>query len=259
MADRSPPLVRFKLGTVALQNPTLRLLCWPHAGGAAHVFQAWARALAPSGIEVLAIELPGRGTRFSESLKTSWRDALEDVWPSLTSTIEQGPFAFFGHSMGGTLAFEATRRLRAERRPLPRHLFIAASSVPHRGYNHPRSPLHRLPDAALTEVLATLNGTPRELLENREMMELLLPVVRADFGIVETYAYEPAPPLDVPMSLLLGEKDGDVEAASARLEWTQYAAAPMAIHVFAGDHFFPHAERDAVLAKLVETLRERNV
>lgn len=257
MADRASALVRFKLGTVALQNPTLRLLCWPHAGGAAHVFQSWARALAPSGIEVLAVELPGRGTRFSEALKTSWRDALDDVWPSLASAIDGGPFAFFGHSMGGTLAFEAARRLRAEGRPPPSHLFIAASAVPHRGYHHPRSPLHLLPDGALTEVLATLNGTPRELLENRELMELLLPVLRADFGIVETYAYEPAPPLDVPMSLLLGEKDGDVEAASARREWTQHAAAPMAIHVFAGDHFFPHSERDAVLATLVETLRPR--
>jgi medium-chain acyl-[acyl-carrier-protein] hydrolase len=210
-----------------------RLFCFHYSGGSAQVFQAWPAYLHQT-VEVGMIQLPGRGHRLTEPKITRLLALSQIVAQALQPYLDK-PFMFFGHSLGALLCFEVARCLRRENHLEPIHLFISATEAPH--LRNRDEPLSSLPKAALIEKLHEFNGTPLEVLQNEEMMELLLPTIRADFELCETYEYHPEAPLGCSLTIYGGIEDHKVE--SGRLaSWSEMTVGASNIRMFSGGHFF---------------------
>lgn len=250
-ASRPPASSRIASRTEAwrLYEPnrraTLRLFCVPYAGGSASVYREWVRSL-PAHVEVYGIQLPGRSNRYSEPLLTEVPAVVDGVGGSIAPLLDR-PFAFFGHSLGALLAFELTRWTRRRLGRLPEHLIVSGRRAPHLP---PTPPLtYQRPDDELIAELAELCGTPMEILGNAELMAMMLPTVRADFQLSETYEYVPDVPLSCPMTVLGGSEDEESE--EDRLPaWQRHTTGPFDVHVFDGGHFFIQSQETEVLALL---------
>jgi medium-chain acyl-[acyl-carrier-protein] hydrolase len=221
--------------------PVMRLFCLPYAGGAAAVYRSWGRALGPR-FPVVAVELPGHGRRIAEPLCTSANTLVDRLLAELVEDMRAGPFAILGHSMGGQLAFQLTHELVRRGLPRPSRLFISAARSPMRAG---RDLLHALPDAELLEALGRLNGTSAEALAHRELVELMLPVVRADLRLTETWSFLPAEALDVPVSLLGGLSD-PLAPPDEMERWRGYFAGEVERRSYSGDHFYLFTEADVL-------------
>lgn len=223
----------------------LRLYCFPYSGGNAVSFVPWQRVIHPA-IEVCAIQLPGRGARFREQPYTSFPALIQALGEMLQaqSQAHPGPFAFYGHSLGSLIAFELARHCRRHGLPMPQHLIVSGCNAPPLRGKSKR--LHELPDNDLIEKLRDYNGTPLEVLENRELMRLLLPSIRADFALGADYHYEPAEPLPIPLTALSGKDDKHVQAEEFS-GWRKETSAAYREHWFEGDHFFINEQRRPVL------------
>ena len=226
-------------------NAQLRLFCFPFAGGGTRAYREWSGQLA-SHVEVCVILLGGREMRLTDP-------PLSDLMAAASMIVDQicpyldTPFAFFGHSMGSTLAFEITRELRRRQQRLPEILFVSGSGAPHL----PRStaPLSHLPDLLFLEALQKLyQNIPQVVFDNDELRGLVLPMLRADLLKVETYRFQPEPPLPCPFVALGGLED---EVSKERLlAWSQHTVVAFNLHMLPGGHFFINSERKQVL-KLV--------
>jgi medium-chain acyl-[acyl-carrier-protein] hydrolase len=200
-------------------------------------------------VEVCPVQLPGRGTRLMERPFTRVVPLVAALADALHPFLDR-PFAFFGHSLGTLVSFALARRLRSRYGAGPAHLFVSAGPAPHLPHRH--SPIHDLPDKDFLGALRQMNGTPTELLDHRELMELMLPVLRADFALYETYAYSTEPPLDCPITAFGGlhdlrVNDGDLQA------WQAHTTASFSIRKFPGGHFF--LNEPVFLETLAEELR----
>lgn len=230
-------------------NAALRLFCFPYAGGGSVIFHHWGAEL-PDGVEVCAIKLPGRENRLSEP-------PFAHVTP-LVQTLAQGiapyldrPFAFFGHSLGGLVSYELAHELLRQQRPAPVHLLVSAVRAPHIPSSTPAS--HDLPTPAFIEYLRDMNGTPEAILNNPAMMELLLPTIRADFAMSNTYIHSEKAPLACPITALCGTQDTIVSESALRA-WQCYTRNTFTMHTIVGGHFFIHSARAEVLKKVEQTL-----
>lgn len=234
----SPWLVCLRQNTEA----RLRLFLFPYAGGRASIFRTWPEEL-PSDVEVYAIDPPGRGTRMRESLFTRLHPMVNAVAKSIEPHLDK-PFSFFGHSMGARAAFELTRKLRREGGPQPQHLFVSGCPAPQTEDRD--APVYNLPDAEFIEKLRRLNGTPREILEHPELLQLMLPILRADFELVQTYQYHPESPLDCPITAFGGLRDEEVSREELEA-WHLQSTAGFVLRMFPGDHFFLHTSQSLLL------------
>lgn len=232
-------------------NASLRLFCFHYAGGNASVFRAWSNHIL-SDVEVYSIELPGHGTRLIEpafdridSLILILKAVL---LPSLTK-----PFAFFGHSMGALVCYELARTLRQEHDLYPTHLFVSGHRAPH--IPDPDLPIHTLPKAEFLNALRRYNGTPEAVLQNAELMELLLPTLRADFAMIETYLYSAQLPLNCPITAFGGLQDWKT-SVNALGAWRKHTHATFSLQMFPGDHFFIHSAQTSLLQILNTTLSQ---
>jgi medium-chain acyl-[acyl-carrier-protein] hydrolase len=236
--------------TKRMQRTSVTLFCLPFAGGGAAAFREWPDALPPS-VEVCPVHLPGREARFGEPAISDMDELVDPLVNGLTPHLD-GPFALFGHSMGGLIAFELTDRLRRRGRP-PAWLFASGTRAPH----VPRrtEPRHVLPDDRFVVAVREMNGTPPALLENPEILELMLPTLRSDFRLAEAYRYRPRPPLECPVAAFGGCDDPDVpeEDVSA---WRQQAAGRFELHMLPGDHFFISSSRAELLPLIGKRLLE---
>jgi surfactin synthase thioesterase subunit len=214
----------------------VRLFCFPYAGGSATAFAPWAAHL-PAWVDLVGVQLPGRGGRLAEPAYTD----IEALLDALVPVIEaEGRMrcAFFGHSLGGLLAFGLARRLRRRGAAMPLHLFVSASGAPQLHRTAPS--LHLLDDEALLSALREYNGTPQEAPANRELMSLLLPAIRADFALRAGYHHQEEPPLAVPITVFAGTRDPHVSPEQAH-GWGDCTTAPFAWRHFDGDHFILHS------------------
>ena len=240
---------------LALPRPSpdakVRLFCFPYAGGGTTSFQFWSKSL-PRMVEVCPVQLPGRGNRVNEPPATRLLSLVEDLAAGLVPFLDK-PFAFFGHSMGAMIAFELTRLLRREGEALPAHLFLSGSSAPQ--YPVPKRHIYDLPEPELLEELRRLNGTPKQVLENPELMQLMLPILRADFAVCETYIAREELPLDCPVTVFGGLQDVDVtrEGLSA---WRQQTTAPFSLWMLQGDHFFLHKSQGKLHEVISQVLHQ---
>jgi medium-chain acyl-[acyl-carrier-protein] hydrolase len=234
----------------ARPSPRIRLFCFPYAGGGASAFRTWPEAFPPE-IEICAVQPPGRERRLAERPYSRLSELVPAVAQALRPHLDV-PFALFGHSMGAFVCFELTRHLREHDALAPVALFVSACRAPQRPDPHP--PLYRLPDADfIAEVGRRYDGIPREVLDNAELLELLLPVMRADFELVDTYAYERDRPLDCPIHCFGGRQDR--ETTLEELEaWREQTTASFGLKVFPGDHFFLQSAQPSVLQAMSEEL-----
>lgn len=227
----------------------MRLLCLAHAGAGASVFRSWA-AVAPCGLEISAISQPGREGRYTEPLLRDVGALVQDIVRLECSTFER-PYALLGHSMGALIAFELARALRAAGGPAPRRLFVSAFRAPH--LPEWRAPLHGLPEALLKAELQRLQGTPSEILADPEMMQTLLPALRADLESVERYQHRVEPPLLCPITCLGGVTDDRV----GRLElgaWRRHTTNEFRLRLFPGAHFYLYRTPALVLRAVAADL-----
>ncbi|GAA1939386.1 thioesterase II family protein [Amycolatopsis minnesotensis] len=218
---------------------TTRLFCFPFAGGNGPAFKLWRSALAPD-TEVWAVMLPARGPRLADPPVTSMAELVSHLADAIAKLTDK-PFAFFGHSLGSLVAFETTRELRRRGLPLPQVLWASGAEGPRT--REVKRHLHGLPHDEFIEALRGYNGTPAELLEHREIMELLYPALQADFGMAEQYEYREEPPLALPIHALYGHADPHVEYERVQ-GWAHETTHRLSLHGFDGDHFFlfPHQE-----------------
>lgn len=227
-----------------------RLFLFPYAGGGPAVFGKWPAAL-PSTIETWVAHYPGRGSRHNEpSIKQI--SALVKGLSKAIQPLSDKPYAFFGHSMGGMVAFELIRQLRKQNLPRPNILFVSACGAPQ--LPDPHQPIHELPDPELLSALKELNGIPTELLNYPEIMEVLLPVLRADFELVENYCYTPnQPSLDIPIIAYGGLDDSRI--SKEHLEgWASQTNCGFKSSYFPGDHFFINGAKDEILRSIVREI-----
>lgn len=224
------------------------LVCFPHAGGAASYFHPWAASLAP-GIDVLAVQYPGREDRAAEPCVTSIPELADQIHAALRSSLPE-TFAFFGHSMGAVLAFEVTRRIAREEGRGPAHLFVSGRPAPPRHYHRN---LHLAGNRALIAELRSLGGTDPRILQDSAVLELILPTMRADYTASETYEFEPGPPLSCDITAMTGDRDAEntIEDASA---WSAHTTGAFDLRVYPGGHFYLDGCRAQVLEVVSSSL-----
>jgi medium-chain acyl-[acyl-carrier-protein] hydrolase len=220
----------------------IRLFCLPYAGGGASVYRNFVTYF-PETVEVCPIQLPGREDRLSEPLRTSVDDLVAGLIPAVAANTEL-PYAFFGHSMGALLAFEAIRALSSRGAPLPRHLFVSAHRAPH--LPDRARLLHTLGHDEFVQGLKDYAGTPEVVFLDPELSEIFLPILRADFTVCETYTHVPARPLPVPITALGGTADPTVDAAELAA-WREHTTRRFDGHLIPGDHFYLRGA-EAILA-----------
>ena len=220
----------------------VRLFCLPSGGGGASLYRSW-MALAQPEIEVCPIQLPGRETRLAELPFSSVGPLVEALGTALLPYLDL-PFALFGHSLGSLVCFELSRWLRQHFRLEPTRLFASAFRAPH--LPDPDPPIHALPEPAFIDELRKFNGTPEEVLQHPELMQLLLPLLRADLTMVETYVYSPDTPLTCPLSVFGGLQDTEVSQEQLR-GWRLHTSGPMKLRMIPGNHFFLYRSGPALL------------
>ncbi len=237
---------------LSVMPPALRVYCVPHAIGSASLYGEWSDRL-PSWVRVVPLEYPGHGRRFGQPPLTAIGEIACVFARELAADLD-GPYALFGHSMGALVTFELARELRQQRAPLPVKLYAAASRPPVVFWPPNRGQyLSALSDSALLSRLNSFGGTPSELLHNAELMDLMLPIARADLTACEEYLYRPAPPLSCPITALGGV--GDVTFDQSELtRWDEMTSATFEVVAMPGGHFFVRTAA-ALLSWLAEDFR----
>jgi medium-chain acyl-[acyl-carrier-protein] hydrolase len=228
----------------------LRLFCFPYAGAGASIFRAWSDGL-PADVEVCPVQFPGRGTRLMETPFTQLAPLVQALAQALVPLLDK-PFAFFGHSLGALVGFELARQLRRKPGVQPVRLIVSADRAPQIPHRDRR--IHALPEGEFLVELRRLNGIPGKVLEDIELMQIMLPVLRADLAVYETHVYSTEPPLNCPISTFGGLQDhrvsrGDLEA------WRDQTSVSFSLQMFPGDHFFLNATQPLLLQVMSEELR----
>ncbi|MBL1102676.1 thioesterase II family protein [Streptomyces coffeae] len=224
------------------------MVCFPHAGGSASYFQPLSARLTPHA-EVLALQYPGRQDRRFEPALTSV-DALVDGIVEVLRGQTDRPMVFFGHSMGGTLAFEAARRMEAELGGRLLGLVVSGRRSPGGAR---QGTVHLLDDAGLLAETRKLQGTSSTLLEDEDVVRMIMPALRADYTAVERYAYRPGPALSCPLHVYTGDADPQMRGDEAR-GWAEHTRADFRIRTFSGGHFYLGERGEQVVAALREDL-----
>lgn len=229
-------------------DSAIRLFCLPFAGGSASAFRDWPRHV-PHAVEIVPLEMRGRGTRHGERPFDRLAPFVDEAIDAIGGAADR-PFALFGHSMGALAAFEIACTLAAGG-PSPSHLFVSAHAAPNIVPDAP--PAHRLSDADLLAHLRRLEAAPAALAEP-ELMQLMLPVVRADLAACETFVYRPRPPLECGITAFGGTSDPLVPKMHL-LEWRRHTLASFRLEMYVGEHFFINACLPAVLDSALTDLR----
>lgn len=171
-----------------MKNQEIQLFCLPYAGGSAYVFNRWRRRLSES-IELQPLELPGRGRRMNEPLSVSIATAVDDLMSCMTPLLNGKPYAIFGHSMGSLLAFELAHRLRSKSLPEPQLLILSGRIAPHVPFRSRK--VHLMGEAELRAELLQVSNMNKELFDFPSLGAIFLPIIRADYRMIETYTYTP--------------------------------------------------------------------
>lgn len=228
----------------------IKLFCIPYAGGSGVIYNEWKKKLGDF-IVVNPVELSGRGKRFVEPLYDKLEDAVEDVFNLIKDDLEE-PYALYGHSMGSIIAYELCHKIIDNNLPAPEHIFFSGRCAP--SIKRKKKPIHNLPDEEFKHEILDLGGTPKELFENEELLDIFIPIIKADFRVVENYIYEEKNDLDLNITVLYGE-DEEWEAYEIE-KWREHTRKNCNIFTTEGGHFFIHSHTDQVM-KIVNNTLER--
>jgi surfactin synthase thioesterase subunit len=228
----------------------------PYAGGGAAAFRLWATGL-PSTVDVVVAQLPGRESRLAERPLMTIDAMVHDLLLA-TRAHPELPTAIMGHSMGAVVAFELAHALRSAGLASPLHLFVSASRPP-RLRDDGLPPLHVMADDDLVaEIDRRYGGIPAAVRQHRELMDLLLPMLRADITALETYTRRDRQPLSCPITAFAGTRDPRAMPSSMDA-WSEETTGPFDARVFDGDHFFLNAHREALMAAVLKALENPEV
>ena len=231
----------------------LNLFCFPYAGGSAAVFNSWRRYLHRQ-IELNAVELAGRGKRIYDPQYDDLDHAVEDVFGIIKDKLDEAPYALFGHSMGGVIAYELAQKIRALQCNQPAHMFFSGRGAPHIAAED-SDPYWHLPDHEFKEKILELGGTPREFFEHPELLEVFLPLLKNDFRIAELYrGSEEVNPLDTDITVFIG-KEEDV-TPERMVGWKEHSQGLCSMHFFTGGHFFINEQTQKAVKIINNTLVE---
>lgn len=205
---------------------------------------------------MLAVQLPGRETRLLEPPFREMGPLTMALTDAVVAELDK-PFAIFGHSMGARLGFELARELRRRGMPAPAVLFVSACKAPHLPRT-PLPPLEMMPEHIFVARLRSMNGTPPEILENPELLELVLPGIRGDFAVVDGYEYSDEPALDCPIRAFGGTQDTEAREDEL-LGWQVHTTSSFGLRMLAGGHFVIATERDEITRRIVAELQALDV
>jgi medium-chain acyl-[acyl-carrier-protein] hydrolase len=234
-------------------NPSaaLQMYCFPYAGVGASAYRTWPAAIG-ADVELSLVQLPGREGRFTEKPYTRAADLASAAVDGIAPLLAR-PFVFFGHSLGALISFEVALELRRRALPMPLHLFVSGHRAPHLPNPHP--PLRHLPDAEfVSELCRRYGGIPQAVLDSPELLELMLPCLRADFTAFETYEFTDAVPLACGISAFGGLQDPRVRQ-SELAGWRDLTSGRFTLTMFDGNHFYLQDGRDALLATISSELQ----
>ncbi|AZQ72791.1 thioesterase [Streptomyces luteoverticillatus] len=210
-----------------------RLVCFPHAGGAASAFVPLSRTLAPA-VDVVAVQYPGRQDRHQEPPVDDIARLADRLAEEMSALDDRRPFAFLGHSMGAVLAYETARRLEQRSAPGPERLFLSGRGAP----TAAPSPHDQVrTDAHVLSAIRRLGGTTGGVFQDPDLLAMVMPALRADYRAIGAYAWTPGAPLNVPFTVLIGDNDPVVTVEEAS-DWRGFSAARTDVHVFSGGHFY---------------------
>ena len=229
----------------------IKLFCLPFAGGSAMNYMSWKKYL-DDRIELKPIELSGRGKRFNEPLYSGAEDAVNDIYNRISGEFDGTPYAVFGHSMGTLLAYELISKIIEQIGQEPVHVFFSGRFPPFLEEN--KRSVHTYPDKELIDEINELGGTNKEVLENPELVNLFLPVIRSDYKLVETYKHDrDILKLNCDISVLNGKQDNYVKEQDAR-RWQECTNKGFSFYEFDDGHFFINTYKEDVIDLINKTL-----
>jgi medium-chain acyl-[acyl-carrier-protein] hydrolase len=236
------------------RSPAARysLYCFPFAGGSASYYANWAGYFT-GAVELVPVQLPGRSPRMAEPPATLIGDVADEVAALIAASARTQPL-LFGHSMGAILAFEVAKRLQALRRPAG-YLFLSGRPEP--AVTRPQTPFSTLPRREFVQMLRDYGCADEALLANDEILDLLLPMMRADFAMIEQYRHQPGPPLDCPILAWCGGSDPEISPTTLMDGWNKETSARFELLVRPGGHFFITDYREEVARAVHGAVTER--
>ncbi len=228
----------------------MRLFCFPYAGSGAVVYRTWPNDLPPE-IEMCAVQLPGRENRFREAPLRELAEVVAALAHALQPCLDL-PFAFFGHSLGGLIGFELAHDLRAQQGREPAQLFISARRAPH--IPEPLSPIHPLPNEEfIAQVQKRYGGIPQAILQAPDLLNAMLPMLRADFALFENYVYQKRASLNCPLTVFGGEHD-QIVGRNDLAAWSEHTRGPLNLRMLEGDHFFLRGAQPIIVREISRQL-----
>lgn len=226
-----------------------RLFCLPFAGGGASAFNAWWRAM-PASVELRVGQLPGREARFKQTAITDFRAMVGHLADAFEKYLDR-PYAVFGYSMGALLGFEVVRELRHRGAPAPTQLMVAAKSAPQQPSRTP--PLSHLPRQQFIDGVRRYFEPPHDGWTIAELVEIVLPILRADLTMCDMYRYRSEAPLDCPIIALSGDRDHSVPVDDVAA-WREQTTGYFEMNTFQGGHFFINDHLAEVQRKVLTLL-----
>ena len=220
----------------------VKLFCLPYAGGSSAIYYSWKKHLVPE-IELVPLELAGRGSRIHETLYNDRAEAVEDVLRLIKGDIHTSPYLLFGHSMGALISYELVQRIRESNLPPPMHIFFSGTSAPH--LKDEEKKYHLMDEEDFKQQVLELGGTPPEFFESPELLELFLPLLKNDFRLAETdIPRGEINPLDQNITVFQGKED-DLSTQQCE-EWRRHTHGRCRLHYFEGGHFFLNEETEQI-------------
>ena len=209
-----------------------KLFCFHHAGGTAAVFKDWVRN--QKNVAIYSVELPGKATRIRENFRTHYQELVPEIAETIVNELGESSFSLFGHSMGAVLAFKIAYFLETELMRKPTRLIVAGRHAPQEEYKDPYQTY--MGDNKLVEELKRVNGTPKEILENEELLNFLLPSIKNDYKLNESFDYKNEV-LSISITAHVSDQDPDANFSQMQ-KWEKVTNRDFEIKEYSGDHFF---------------------
>ncbi|WP_291584171.1 thioesterase II family protein [Clostridium sp. UBA6640] len=233
----------------------MNLFCLPYAGGSESIYYSWRKFLDPS-IKLYPIKLKGRGKRFNEDYYNSLEEAVDDIYACMKNLIINEDYAIYGHSMGSLLAYELYYKIMKNNLREPKHIFFSGYKAP--SMIREKENIYELPDYEFMKRIIEIGGTPEELLENEELLNLFIPIIRNDFKIIENYIYkEKSEKIKCDVSILNGRQD-DITLEEI-LAWKNHVDLKSKFYDFDGNHFFINSNVHNIVNIINNTLSSEKI